>query len=246
MNLAEMQRDFQAWLVSASNDAAARLGSGAGLNVYQNNYRVQLIDCLEASYPHVRSLLGEAAFLAAAVTHVDRNPPHAWTLDAYGDNFDATLMALYPANPDVHELARIELALARAFVAADSETLNADALAQVDWDTATLRFVPSLELLPATTNAAEIWSALQRGETQPESTMLAEAAGVVVCRRAYSVFLENVDAVEYAALRQLQSDASFARLCGTLVEQLGEAEGIAKAGALLVSWIGRAWLAAIA
>jgi hypothetical protein len=67
-----------------------------------------------------------------------------------------------------------------------------------------------------------------------------------VCRRAYSVFLENVDAVEYAALRQLQSDTSFARLCGTLVEQLGEEEGIAKAGALLVSWIGRAWLAAIA
>jgi hypothetical protein len=246
MNLAEMQRDFQAWLVSASGDAASRLGHGAGLNVYQNNYRVQLIDCLQASYPHVRSWLGEEAFLAAAVTHIDRHPPHAWTLDAYGDNFDATLVSLYPDNPDVHELARIELALARAFVAPDGDALSADALAQIDWDTASLHLAASLELLPATTNAAETWSALQRGEALPESAMLDEPAGVVVCRRHYTVFLDTVDALEYAALLQLQRDGSFARLCGMLVEQLGEEEGIAKAGALLLRWIGNEWLAAIA
>lgn len=248
MNLAQMQRDFQSWLVTASSDAASRLGNGssAGLNVYQNNYRVQLIDCLEAGYPHVRTWLGEEAFLAAAVAHIDGNPPHAWSLDAYGDNFDATLISLYRDNPDLRELARIELALARAFVAPDGEVLNADALAQIDGDTATLRLAPSLELLRATTNAAEIWSALQRGEALPESVMLAEPAGVVVWRKEYTVFLDTADALEYAALLQLQSDGSFARLCGMLVERLGEEEGIAKAGALLVSWIGKEWLAAIA
>jgi hypothetical protein len=249
MNLAEMQRDFQCWLVAASSDAASRLsggGSSAGLSVYQNNYRVQLIDCLEASYPNVRTWLGEEAFLAAAVAHIDRHPPHAWTLDAYGDNFDDTLTSLYPDNPDVHELARIEFALARAFVAPDGDVLTPNALAQVDWDTARLHLAPSLKILPATTNAADIWSALQRNDALPDSEMLAEPAGVIVWRKQFTVYLDAVDSLEYAALLQLQIDGSFAGLCGMLVERLGEEEGIAKAGALLVSWINKEWLAATA
>lgn len=245
MNLAEMQRDFRSWLVTASDDAASRLGGGsfAGLNVYQNNYRVQLIDCLEASYPHVRTWLGEDAFLAAAVAHIDRHPPHAWTLDAYGDNFDDTLASLYPHNPDVHELARIELALAQAFVASDDDALTSDALAQIDWDTAKLRLAPSLKILAATTNATDIWSALQRNETLPESEMLAETSGVVVWRQQFTVFLESVDALEYAAMLLIQKDGNFTGLCDMLVERLGEKEGIAKAGALLVNWISKEWLA---
>ncbi|RUL66800.1 DUF2063 domain-containing protein [Dyella dinghuensis] len=248
MNLAEMQRDFQSWLVAASSDAASRLsiGSSAGLNVYQNNYRVQLIDCLEASYPNVRTWLGEESFLAAAVAHIDRHPPHAWTLDAYGDNFDDTLALPYPDNPDVHELARIEFALARAFVAPDGDVLTPEALAHVDWDTARLRLVPSLEILSATTNAADIWSALQQNDALPESEMLAEPAGVIVWRQQFTVYLNTVDLLEYAALLQLQTNGSFAGLCDILVERLGEEEGIAKAGALLMNWISKEWLVAAA
>lgn len=244
MNLAEMQRDFQSWLVTASSEAASRLSGGpsAGLNVYQNNYRVQLIDCLEASYPNVRTWLSEEAFLAAAVAHIDRHPPHAWTLDAYGDNLDNTLALLYPDNPDVHELARIEFAMAQAFVAPDADVLRSDALAQVDWDTARLCLAPSLDILSATTNAADIWSALQRNDALPEGEMLTETAGVVVWRQQFTVFLEAMDALEYAAILLIQKDGSFAGLCDMLVERLGEKDGIAKAGSLLVNWISKEWL----
>ncbi|RDS82051.1 DNA-binding domain-containing protein [Dyella psychrodurans] len=245
MKLADMQRDFRSWLVTASDDAASRLsgGSSAGLNVYQNNYRVQLISCLEASYPHVRTWLGEEAFLAAAIAHIDSHPPHAWTLDAYSGDFDGTLTSLYPDNPDVRELARIELALAQAFVAVDGDALTPDALAQTDWDAARLRLAPSLKILTATTNAADTWSAFQRNEALPESQMLAETAGVIVWRQQFTVFLEAVDALEYAAMLLIQKDGNFAGLCDMLVERLGEQEGIAKAGALLVNWISKEWLA---
>jgi hypothetical protein len=246
MNLAEMQRDFQSWLVTASSDAASRLSgsTAAGLTVYQNNYRVQLINCLEVIYPHVRTWIGEEAFLAAAITHIDRHPPHAWTLDAYGDHFDETLASRYPNNPDVHELARIELALSRAFVAPDADVLTPNRLAEVDWDSARLRLASSLDMNAATTNAADIWSALEHNEAPPESEMLMEPAGVVVWRRQFTVFLDAVDALEYAALLQLRKDGSFAGLCDMLVERLGEEQGIAKAGALLARWIDKEWLAA--
>src|SRR5690349_12950193 len=119
-DLRTLQRDFGDWLVQPTDAIARRLGPAARLAVYQNNYRSQLVNCLQLSYPQVRAWLGEDAFLAAAVHHIDRRPPHAWTLDAYADGLPATLEERYPHNPDLHELAWIEHALQAAFVAADA------------------------------------------------------------------------------------------------------------------------------
>lgn len=239
MMLAEMQRDFQSWLVDASGAAAARLGGAAkaGLPVYQNNYRAQLVNCLEVSFPQLRAWMGEDAFLATAITHIDRYPPHAWTLDAYADDFHATLAQRFPDNPDLHELAWIELALAAAFVAVDATPLAPDALAGIDWDTARLQLAPSFASRIASTNAHAIWCALGDGEPVPEGEMLAAPAGLIVWRRQFSSCLRQVDALEFEALRHLQADGSFAALCDLLVGRLGEADGVAKAGALLANWL---------
>lgn len=240
MTLAAWQQDFRSWLTDASEEAARRVGGDAsrGLSVYQNNYRGHLIECLEHSFPQVRTLLGEDAFLHAAVTHINHHPPHAWTLDAYAYGFGDTLGVLFPHNPDVHELAWIENALAEAFVAPDAQPLPLDALASVDWDAARLRFTPSLRHRPATTNADGIWSALFANTEAPESEMLDEPGGLIVWRLQFVSCLKRVDAAEYEALLHLQENQSFATLCDRLVERLGDADGVAKAGALLAGWLG--------
>jgi len=240
MNLATWQRDFQAWLVDASEDAADRLGEKAvaGLSVYQNNYRGQLVECLEHSFPQVHTWLGDEAFLHAAITQINSHPPHAWTLDAYACDFDATLIKLYPENPDLHELAWIENALSEAFVAADAQPLAVDALATIDWDTARLRLAPSLRHRLATTNANAIWSALSQNETPPEGEMLPDTGGLIVWRRQFTSCLKRVDSIEYDALLSIQQDGRFSTLCDRLVEHLGDDAGVAKAGALLASWLG--------
>lgn len=242
MMLADMQRDFEAWLVTASADAKARLGGarGAGLDVYQNNYRAQLVGCLEASFPQLRRRMGEQAFLAVSINHIDHHPPHAWTLDAYADDFPATLARQFPDNPDLAELAWIEQALSAAFVAADAQALAPDALGGVDWDTAKVLLVPSFASRVATTNAYAVWCALGDGETAPDGEMLARAAGLIVWRRDLSCYVREVDAIELEALRHLQAGGSFAALCELLVGRLGEADGVARAGALLSGWIGSA------
>lgn len=232
MMLAAMQRDFQSSLVAPFGAA------GTGLSVYQNNYRAQLVNCLEVSFPHLRAWMGGDAFLATAITHIDRHPPHAWTLDAYADDFHATLARQFPDNPDLHELAWIEHALAAAFIATDAAPLAPDALADIDWDTARLLLAPSFASRIATTNAHAIWCALGDEEPVPEGEMLAGPAGLIVWRRQFTPCLRQVDALEFEALRHLQADGSFAALCDLLVERLGEADGVAKAGALLASWLG--------
>lgn len=240
MNLARWQKDFRDWLTISSADASHRLvhGSPVGLDVYQNNYRAQLMSVLEASYPKVLARLGADLFRDAAIIHIDQHPPHAWTLDVYGENFEDTLRTLLPHNPDVHELTWVEWSLAQSFVAADADGVSNDDLAGVDWETAQLRLAPSLRLRRVTTNVEAVWSALHDDAGAPESEMLDAAGGLIIWRQDTSCHLRQTDATEYAALQSLHEDAYFASLCDVLVEHLGEEIGVVRAGELLASWIG--------
>ncbi|MGO4381479.1 HvfC/BufC family peptide modification chaperone [Pseudoduganella sp. RAF53_2] len=240
MKLEELQNGFRSWLTTASDDAAATLGGAhqPGLAVYQNNYRAQLVNSLGATYPQVRSWMGEDNFMHAAVKHIDNHPPHSWTLDAYADEFGETLRDIFPRNPDLHELAWIEHALSTAFVAGDAQPVPAADLASVDWESAQLRFTPTLQTAPATTNASDIWWAMQEGEQHPEGSMLEEPKGHVAWRRGYVSCLRTVSQIELDAIAQVQANGSFSGLCDFLVEQLGESEGVATAGGLLADWVG--------
>ncbi|TFW28211.1 HvfC/BufC N-terminal domain-containing protein [Duganella callida] len=239
VSVVDLQRDFQQWLVHATPSAVIGTGARAmaGLAVYQNNYRAQLVGCLEVSFPKLRGWIGEEAFRQAAITHIDAHPPHAWTLDAYADDFAVTLAALFPDNPDLREVAWIEHALGAAFVAADAAPLAMEDLAAVDWESVSLQVAPSLRTAPASTNAEQVWTALWDGQPPPESEMLAEAGGLLVWRRGYTTYLKQVDALEYQALLQLQASGSFADVCDLLVALRGEAAGVAKAGELLAHWL---------
>lgn len=238
MRLNELQRHFRSWLTSASDSAAERLGKDrSGLHVYQNNYRAQLMGCLQQSYPQLRAWIGDEAFLHAAARHIERQPPHAWTLDAYGEAFGDTLLALFPDNPDMHQLAWIEWALGGAFVAPDAAPLALAGLADLDWESARLTLSPTVRLSPLTTNAPDIWWAMNKGEASIDGQMLEAAGGVMVWRRGFVSCLRALDAIEYSALTQLQADGSFGALCALLVDRLGEEQGIAKAGSLLAEWV---------
>lgn len=236
MNLVDLQGDFQAML--AASQPVVGVPAGPGRAVYQNNYRAQLVGCLDESYPQLRAFIGEEAFRHAASAHIKRRPPHAWTLDAYADDFCDTLQALFPDNPDLHELAWIEHALGQSFIGPDTAPVEAEALAEVDWDRARLTLSPTLHLRTATTNAADLWFALRDGSSSAEGEMLAAPGGLLVWRRGFVSCLRALDAIEFAALTQLQREGSFVGLCAFLVERIGEEQGIASAGAMLADWLG--------
>lgn len=245
MTLALIQRDMRAWLERDCDDAAGRLGGGPGLTVYQNNYRAQLVACLEASFPQTRAWIGEDAFLNAVIAHVGRVSPSSWTLDAYPRDFPATLALRYPADAEVVELATLELALDEVFVGTDAPVMEADGLADLDWDRARLSFVPTLDLHPLTTNASAIWVALSNGEAPPAVEALPERGSLLIWRHVITSRFRAIDALEEQAILLARSGMRFGALCAALVDLHGEADGVAAAGGYLGQWLGEGLLATI-
>jgi hypothetical protein len=239
MSLLALQRTFQTWLTSESVEVAGQFSEHArpGLAVYLNNYRAQLLSCLSASYPVVRAWIGDAAFEAAAARHIDAVPPHAWTLDAYGLDFVETLEAIYPMDPEIAELAHLERELGLAFVGADAGSLDAAALAGIDWDAAVLHFVPTFTQLPVTTNVGAIWSAINANESPPPAVCLPKPASLAIWRDGFAPRFRTVEAEEAAVIRQVGEGHTFGAICAALAERLGEERAAATAGALLSQWL---------
>lgn len=239
MSLLDLQRDMRGWLTREDGAIAARLGagSGPGLRAYLNNYRAQLVACLDDSFARTRDWIGGEAFEQAVIAHIARVPPSSWTLDAYPRDFPATLAFLYPDDPEVAELAWLDMALGEAFVGPDSPMLDED-LAGIDWDRAALRFTPTLDLAELTTNATAIWSALADGVTPPGVETLPETGAMIVWRHAGIPRFRALDAWEWQALLSARQGLAFADLCAAMVESHGAEAGIVCAGQMLGQWLG--------
>lgn len=247
MSLAALQRDFRNWLTLEASDAVARFGDHAapGLAVYLNNYRGQLMTCLAESFGAVRAWLGDTAFDGAAATHVDRRPPHSWTLDAYAIEFPDTLDTLYPQDPEVAELARLERDFGLAFVARDAAQLSLLDIAHIDWSSAILEVVPTFSLLPVTTNAAAIWAAIEREQTPPAAAILDVPAVIAIWRKDYSPTFRTLDPVEAGAMFMLTDGRTFGEICVAIAHEVGEVDGPQVAGNMLARWIAEGVIGAI-
>jgi hypothetical protein len=237
MTLAAMQRDFRALLVDAPNDMQRRVAPGSGLGVYHNAYRVQLADCLRETFEKVFLWLGEDAFLVAARTHIERTPPHGWTLGIYGAGFERTLEVLYPDDPEVAELAWLDWTLCRAFDGFDAVPMSPDSLRELDWDQTQLELAPTLQLCNARTNAGAIWSALSAGNTPPAAAALPTPGAMLVWRQGLTPCFRTIETIERDALAMLLAGETFGAVCTMLVERLGQDAGIQQAGAMLGQWL---------
>lgn len=240
MRLSALQSGFLGWLASGEESEATALPirREQGLAVYQNNYRASLMACLADTYPQTLAWLGEAEFCAAAARHIDRVVPHSWTLDDYADDFPASLAADHSHEPEVGELAQIELALSQAFIAADAVVLSPDLMASVDWDKARLKVIPALSILSQHSNAADIWMALTDGEAPPAASKRREASAILVWRREGLCRLRRLEADEAAMLEMLANGRpSFEDLCQQAIARWGEEQGIMTIGQWLSRWV---------
>jgi hypothetical protein len=234
MNLATLQRAFQAHLITGNDGIAAFVEPAMqrGLPVYAYAYRATLRAALRDTFEKTLLWLGEDAFDASADTYIGTVPSRSWTLSDYGDGFSAHLAATMPNDPEVGEIAWLDWALRQAFAAGTLSPLDPVALAAVDWEVATLTLAPHLAFRTVGTNVIELWNGLPDAPVSAER--LDVPIGLIVWRDGFTPEFRSADPREVEALAMLGSRQSFAATCATLAERGGDAETI---GGFLSVWL---------
>ncbi|WP_343116806.1 DNA-binding domain-containing protein [Ostreiculturibacter nitratireducens] len=149
--------------------------AGRRFAVYRNNVAVSLTEALRTAFPVVRKIVGEEFFDAMAGIYLRAHPPATPILMFYGAEMPAFLETFPPVAhlgylPDV---ARLELALRRAYHAADAKALTAVDMLPERLLAARVVFAPAVTLLRSRWPLHAIWSA-NAEEGAPSPAMRAE------------------------------------------------------------------------
>jgi hypothetical protein len=213
-------------------DAATRMG------VYRHAYFARIAGVLAKDYPKLRTLVGEAAFDAWVPPYLRAHPPHDFSLREVGAH-----LAAFVAEPLHRDLARLERARVEAFDGPDGAVLTRDAVAALppeEFPSLRLRLVPTAILVELTTNADDVWDAIEQARDVPALATTERA--VAVWRRDLAVVHRTLEPDEAGALRDVASGATFTRVCDRLA---GAADPGARAVELLLRWIDAELLSAI-
>ena len=136
--------------------------AGRRFNVYRNNVAVSLTEALETAFPVIRKLVGEANFRTLAGTYLRQHPPRSPLMMFYGEDMPAFLEGFPPVAslgylPDV---ARLELAIRRAYHAADAAPLDParlQALSPEELMAARFRLAPATRVIRSPWPIHAIW-----------------------------------------------------------------------------------------
>lgn len=141
--------------------------------VYRNNVTLSLIRVLEAGFPCIHKLVGEAFFRAMAGEFARSHPPKTRIMMLYGADFPGFLSAFPPVAHlgYLADVARLEQAIRESYHAADALSMTPEALGQLPpqaLSLAPLRLSPALRLIASGWPILSIWRANMAGGPAPK------------------------------------------------------------------------------
>lgn len=147
-SLAAFQAAFMDELFAAPGDSGSACAAQPAFAVYRNKVLRGCIDALQANYPAVARLVGEAWFRAAAAVYARAHAPSQPMLIDYGEDFAGFLARFEPAAalPYLPAVAQLDRLWTEAHLAEDAPVLDAGAVAAW-WSTASDR-LETIRLAP--------------------------------------------------------------------------------------------------
>jgi hypothetical protein len=245
--LHEIEAQLQAAILNGDEAVLASLADGARasrvtlLGVYRHAYAARLLDVLAHDYPLLRRYIGDEAFERLARAFIAAHPSRSRNVRWFGAGFPEFLERQDSASKhaELSEVAAIEKAVSDSFDSVDAPLLRfADVAAHAPEAWPRLRFVfhPSLSLAPVTTNAFEIWKALNEMLAPPSAGAFTEVRIVVVWRQGVSPRVRLLANEEAMLCFEVKRGASFGTLCEMLA--MRDPDGApARAAGYLQSWL---------
>lgn len=212
-----------------------RMSSAAMLDVYNGGYLARLVEVLQGDYPALQHLLGEAAFRTLAAAYLQQHPSRHPNLNQLGNDLPGFVRARrrLPERVFAAELATLELAVTRAFDAAEFTPLSPEALQQVPaerWERTAFVPNPSLQLLTFRYPVDVFYQAWkEQGDAAPRAVPAQSTGHLLVHRREDRVWRQRLARGQFRVLQALATG-----------EPLAEALAKAPAGAPVGEWFAQA------
>jgi Putative DNA-binding domain len=189
-----------------------RPGARARLQIYRNHYLVTLVDALQATFPVVCQIAGEAAFRSLARAFVMTAPPASPCLFEYGGGLPEVLERHFPDFPYLGDLARLEWAINVAFHALDAPAAVPSSSAGRSRHH--VRAHPSCRLVASPYPIDRIWAACSEAHGRPERACLdAGAVHLLVYRSGVDVGWMRLPPVAFVFVGVLIIDGSLRKAC---------------------------------
>ncbi len=254
-SLKALQDSFQRAVVEGDDAVLAELLDSSKekrdilLGVYRNAYVLRLVEFLTNDYEKLRTLLGDDQFDAMARAYIKANPSHTRNARWFGRHLPGFLAASAPYSdtPALADLAALEMALNDVFDAQDAPALAMEDLASLpgeDWAGLTFTPHPAVRRLTLTSNATEIWRALNEDTEPPAVSPLAEPAQLILYRSEAMATFRILAGDEAMMWDEAAQAVSFSALCEMLAAYAGEDEAPLRAATYLKGWIDAGMLAA--
>lgn len=188
-----------------------RLTPAERIEIYQGMYLLRMADALASDYPALKHFLGEHGFFELVRDYVQAFPSRSYTLNRLGEHMPEFLRNAggRKHHEFLTDLARLELAVAEVFDAAQVQPLSKSQIGAVrleEWERAVLRPVPALRLLSFRYNANAYAQAVKQAKRAPKPRL--EEAWVAVYRRDYAVWRHELPRAAHDLLSDLVAGVS--------------------------------------
>jgi putative DNA-binding protein len=256
VSLHQVQDEFQRFLLRGDGAienrvvGTSRVPVATRLEIYGGGYGARLTEALQANFPMLARLLGEADFERMAAGYIRAHDSTFSSIRYYGNQLAQFLEqeATYASVPVLAEMARWEWAMTEVFDSADAVPVEPSAMAQVapeQWAQLRLEWHPSVRRLALAWDVPQVWKTLASQEDSPADTehdrpevTLAEGDGQwLLWRSELDIFFRSLTAAEVAALDMARDGGTFGEVCDVLCGHTDEAAAPAQAAGFLREWL---------
>ncbi|MCB4455096.1 HvfC/BufC N-terminal domain-containing protein [Leisingera sp. McT4-56] len=205
--------------------------AGRRFSVYRNNVAVSLTEAMHSAFPVIAKLLGKQNMDGLAGIYLRRHPPSSPLMMFYGAHFPAFLEGMEQLRHlgYLGDVARLELALRRAYHAADAEAIAPETLAALtpgQLMNTRLALAPAVQVLRSSWPIHAIWRYnTEDGAPKPE----AQAQDVLITRPDFDPIPQVLPPAGAIWIRALMGGASI----GEALEQAAAENSAFDLGATL-------------
>ena len=219
------------------------------LAIYHDMYLLRMEEALESDYPALKHLLGDDGFRALVAGYVQAHPSRSYSLNFLGarlPDYVRTAPRLR-RRAFLHDLARLEQAVAEVFDASEEEALRPQAIASVpdaDWERARLVPIAAFRLLALRYPVNDYLQSV-RDERHDHPALRRRDSWVAVYRRRYTVRRQELDRAAYRLLADIAGGKRLGDAVKTALRRRGRRPRETELFAWFRGWVGEGMFGAV-